>query len=105
MSEDQLTPVPASFLALHFAPGQRVRDADGNLRARYELCEDLACYLVNSAQGLHHDDGLTEDDVLGRCLLGLRQPAAELREGEADWVVTRLAELLSWPPLPASPLD
>lgn len=96
MSEDQLTPLPTSFLALHFRPGQRLRDSDGSLRARYELCEDLASYLVSSAQALHHDDGLTEDDVLGRCLQGLRQPAAELQAGEAVWVVSRLAELLNW---------
>lgn len=66
------------------------------VRARYELCEDLAGHLVGSAQALHHDDGLAEEDVLLRCLQALQQPASGLQPGEGAWVVQRLAELLRW---------
>lgn len=97
MHDDQLTPMPESFLALGGGRPLRGQAAQAELRARYELCEDLANTLVPSAQALLHDDGLTEEDVLWRCHLGLAQPAAGLQPGEAGWVVRRLAELLNWP--------
>jgi len=97
MSDDQLTPLPASFLALYAGPRGRLSEPAGQVRARYELCEDLASHLSASAQALHHDDGLGEDDVLLRCHAGLNNPASGLSPGEADWVVRRLAELLRWP--------
>jgi hypothetical protein len=96
MSDDQLTPLPASFLALHTGARGRLLTAAATVRARYELCEDLAGHLVSSAQGLHHDDGLAEDDVLARIHAGLANPESGMDEGEASWVVQRLAELLRW---------
>ena len=102
MHDDQLTPLPESFLALGGGRPLRGQAAQAELRARYELCEDLANTLVPSAQALLHDDGLTEEDVLWRCHMGLAQPASGLQAGEAGWVVRRLAELLNWP---CPPLD
>nr|MBA3480134.1 hypothetical protein [Lautropia sp.] len=67
------------------------------LRARYDLCEDLAGQLVEFAQGVHHDLGVSEDEVLARCRLGLLQAPAQLEPAEAVWVERRLAELLGWP--------
>ncbi len=97
MSDDQLTPLPESFLALA-GSGRRLSRAElAEWRGRYELCEDLANHLVPSAQALLHDDGLAEEDVLWRCHQGLAQPASGLQPGEAGWVVQRLAELLHWP--------
>jgi hypothetical protein len=101
-SDDQLTPVPDSFLALYRGARGRLLEPAATVRERYELCEDLANQVMPAAQALHHDDGLAEDDVLGRIQAGLAHPDAGLREGEATWVVTRLAELLRWaPPEPA----
>ena len=97
MSDDQLTPLPASFLALYQGARGRLMDSAAHVRERYELCEDLANQLVAMAQALHHDERLAEDEVLGRMHTGLAQPEAGLREDEARWVVTRLAELLRWP--------
>jgi hypothetical protein len=100
VSEDQLTPLPDSFVALYGgASSHRARRLTlpmDEVRARYELCEDLAGHLVSSAQALHHDDGLAEEDVLLRCLQALQQPASGLQPGEGAWVVQRLAELLRW---------
>ena len=98
MSDDQLTPLPDSFLKLYQGARGRLLESASAVRARYELCEDLANQVVQAAQALHHDDGLAEDDVLGRILSGLSHPDAGLRDGEATWVVTRLAELLRWTP-------
>ena len=61
------------------------------------LCEDLALALVERAQAIRFDLGVTEADVLQRIAQGLQPPAAGLDEAEAAWVVTRLAELLDWP--------
>ena len=97
MSEEQLTALPASFVAVYAGRGGRLSQGAAQLRARYELCEDLANHLSPSAQALHHDDGLGKDDVLQRCHAGLNNSASGLNPGEADWVVRRLAELLRWP--------
>lgn len=96
MSDDQLTPLPASFLALYAGARGRLLEPAATVRARYELCEDLASHLTASAQALHHDDGLAEDDVLRRIHTGLANPASGLSDGEAGWLVHRLAELLRW---------
>ena len=96
MSEDQLTPLPESFLKLYQGLRGRLLEPATVVRARYEFCEDLANQVMPMAQALHHDDGLAEDDVLTRMATGLSSPDSGLREGEAVWVVTRLAELLRW---------
>lgn len=97
MSDEYQIPIPASFQALH-------RDARGRLtvplaehRARYELCEDMAQMLVDTAQAVHHDQGVAQQQVLDRMAAGLRSPGAGFTDDEAGWVRTWLAELLGWP--------
>ena len=73
--------------------------------ARYELCEDLACHLVEQAQTLYHVQAPSEAEILLRIHAGLSSPGAGTSPAEASWVVQRLAELLQWrcpelPPLP-----
>lgn len=92
----QLPFIPESFADLYRGQRGRLMVLVEELRERYELCEDLAQQLVATAQALHHDDGLAEDDVLGRMQQALGSPGSSLREDEAGWVVTRLAELLRW---------
>lgn len=70
------------------------------MRDRYEACEDLANHLVDHARTLLFQLGVTEDDVLERCLRGLDTPESGVSGPEARWVVHRLAELLGWPFLP-----
>ena len=67
------------------------------LTARYEMCEDLAHLLVETASTQQFDLGITEDDALERCWRGLLVEPAVITPDEAFWVVCRLAELLSWP--------
>lgn len=94
--DQQLTPLPDSFLALWTGARGRLLAPAEQVRARYELCEDLASHLQASAQALHHDDGLAELDVLSRIQAGLSTPDAGLSADEALWVARRLAELLRW---------
>jgi hypothetical protein len=102
MSDEQLTPIPPSFLVLYTGARGRLLEPADQVRARYELCEDLAQQVLPAAQALQHDDGLAEDDVLERMQMALSNPASGLRDGEPQWVVTRLAELARWT-LPAPP--
>jgi hypothetical protein len=97
MSDDQLTPIPESFLKLYQGARGRLLAPAAAVRERYELCEDLTNQVAPMAQALHHEERLAEDEVLARMATGLAHPDAGLREGEAAWVVTRLAELLRWP--------
>ena len=104
MSDDNQTFVPASFVALYQAPGtQKLQLPQAELAERYELCEDLAQMLTDTASAMLHSLHITEADVLQRCLAGLQGEGAVVRPDEAGWVVRRLAELMGWPALPAPP--
>jgi hypothetical protein len=97
MSDDNQILIPDSFLDLHRDRQRtRLRTPVAEVRARYELCEDLAQQLVAQAQHIHFDLGIAEDEVLMRIENGLRAPDAGLSEDEAVWVARRLAELLHW---------
>jgi hypothetical protein len=56
-----------------------------------------------TAQNMQFNLGVTEDDVLIRCLQGLQAEASVVSATEAQWVVHRLAELLNWPLLDNAP--
>ena len=94
--------LPASFIALFIEPGRHKPSATReHMAQRYEFCEDLASMLTEQAQTKLWELGVTEHDVLERMLLGLRAGEPVVDAVEALWVVTRLAELLGWPALPA----
>ena len=97
MSDEYQIPIPPSFHAVHADARGRLQRPLAEHRARYELCEDLAQALVDRAQTLKFDLGVTEADVLQRIGQGLQPPASGLDEAEAGWVLRRLAELLDWP--------
>lgn len=103
MSDDNQTVLPASFIALFVEPGRHKPSATrAHMSVRHEFCEDLASMLTDQAQTKLWELGVTEQDVLQRMLLGLQASPAVVDEREALWVVTRLAELLNWPALPAA---
>ncbi len=97
MSDDYQIDIPPSFFALYTdARQQRLRASIGTVRARYEVCEDLATHLIEHARILAHVEVPSEDEVLQRIHDGLRSPEAGVSADEARWVVLRLAELLGW---------
>ena len=103
MYEENQSFVPESFMALYLDKGRYKPSLPrAELTARYELCEDLAHLLVETASTQQFDLGITEDDALERCWRGLLVAPSVATPNEAFWVVCRLAELLSWP-LPQSP--
>lgn len=97
-SDESQIHVPPSFVALYSdARRQRLSVSVDTVRARHELCEDLAQLLVEPAQAQSHGGIVSDAEVLARCHAGLLQPDAPLSEAEAGWVIGRLAELLDWP--------
>jgi hypothetical protein len=64
--------------------------------ARYELCEDLATLLTQTALDLQFSLDLQQSEVLHRCHQGLLGEAAVVSGPESQWVVRRLAELINW---------
>lgn len=102
MSDDNQIAVPPSFIALFIEPGRYTKPSAPRavIAERYEFCEDLATALVDAAQAQLWDLKIGEEEVLRRIHQGLLAgPAAALDAAQAQWVVTRLAELLRWPPL------
>jgi hypothetical protein len=98
LSDDNQVEIPQSFVALFMEPGRSKPAATRLFIAeRYELCEDMASLLTQTAQEMLHGLGVTEHDVLRRCFQGLTAEGAVVSMPEAQWVVRRLAELSQWP--------
>lgn len=103
MSEDNQILVPPSFAAVYSDARQRLTERSDVVRTRYELCEDLACHLLEQAQTLYHVQAPSEADILLRIHAGLCTAESGVTPPEARWITLRLAELLQWrcPELPA----
>ena len=76
MHDDNQILIPPSFIALHSDARQRLLLPVDELRARYELCEDLAQHLVEQAQQLYHGGARSEEGVLLGMHAGLVSPDA-----------------------------
>ena len=98
MPDENQIEIAPSFIALFVDRGRLLPGATQEfVIGRYDLCEDMACTLVEHAQTMQFDQGLSEADVLGRCHQGLLAESSVVTAKEAAWVICRLAELLSWP--------
>jgi len=99
VSDSQIV-VPSSFIQL-FVPAGKTRPIEPRevIAQRYDLCEDMAQMLTETAREQHFAVGVDETDVLERIRSGLLADATPVSADEARWVVRRLAELLDWTPL------
>ena len=98
MSDDYHLEIPPSFLALYLAPGgSKLLAPKAQVLADYELCEDMAQLLAPTAADMQFKLGVTEHDVMTRCLAGLLEEGAVVPAAQAHWVVRRMAEILHWP--------
>ena len=97
MDDPNQIEVPPSFQALYATPsGRRLTAPMATVRTRYELCEDMAQMLAEQAATALFKTGSSEREVLHRFRLALSGEGGALQPPEADWVVTRLAEILGW---------
>jgi hypothetical protein len=97
MPDDYQIEIPPSFQAIYTDARHRLTVPLATYRARYELCEDLANHLTEYCSSIHIEIGVDEQEVLERCFKGLDTPDGPVSTEEANWVITRLAELLGWP--------
>ena len=95
--DDNQIHVPPSFMAVYSDTRNRLTEKPAVVRTRYELCEDLAGHLVEHAQTLYHVQAPSESEILTRIHAGLCTAESGVSVPEATWIVTRLAELLTWP--------
>lgn len=101
MPDESQIEIPQSFIALFVASGRLKPGASlAVVASRYELCEDMACILVEHAQTMQFNLGITESEVLLRCHQGLLDDISLFPAKESGWVIVRLAELLDWAPPP-----
>lgn len=97
MHDDNQIHIPESFLALFTTPGRsKPTEPREVVQERYELCEDMANLLTETAANMQFSLGITEADVLQRVLQGLQVEGSAFTAAEAQWVQSRLAELLNW---------
>lgn len=87
---------PASFADLFRSRAGVLKTPIAEVVARYELCEDLACHLVEQAQTLYHSGNSSEEGVLLGFHSALAAEGSVVTAVEASWVIQRLAELLEW---------
>jgi len=97
MYEEYQIEIPQSFMALYIDPGRFKPNAPRDVvAARYDLCEDLATMLTETAKNMFFSLDIKEKEVLERCYLGLTSEGAVVTELEAGWVISRLDELMDW---------
>lgn len=95
MSEDNQIVIPESFLALYLSPGRSKPNAPQvEILGRYELCEDMAQMLLDTANTKKWELGVETQDIVTRIQQGLQGGEAGLSEAEAEWIAQRLAELM-----------
>lgn len=96
MSDDSQIQIPRSFIDLFVPPG-RIKPTETRdvIAERYELCEDLAQGLVDTAETQRWSLGITTGDVLQRIAQGLASMDLPMSEAERGWVLARLGELIS----------
>ncbi len=96
MSDDdnQIT-LPPSFVNLFVPPGRvKPTESRAHITQRYELCEDLAQLLLETAQSQRWSLGISTAEALHRIQRGLPDTGLGLSGPESAWVMTRLEELL-----------
>lgn len=98
MNPENQIEIPQSFVELYLRPGRSKPSESWQIvMERYNLCEDMANLLTNTAGQMLFELKVTESDVLDRCHRGLALTPGVFSTSECRWVTTRLAELMNWP--------
>jgi protein gp37 len=98
MTDEYQVEIPQSFMALFVDSGRQKPNANRAVVSdRYELCEDMASMLTETAKNMLFSLSITDRDVLERVYRGLVGEGAVVTQPQAVWVVHRLAELLARP--------
>jgi hypothetical protein len=96
--DDNQILIPHSFIALFLSPGaQRPNQPRAWIAQRYELCEDLAQMLSDSAQEALVESGGGRPEMIARVRQALQADVSVVNAQEAAWVMQRWSELMGWP--------
>jgi hypothetical protein len=99
MHETQQIFIPSSFTELFkdpLRPHAKLSEPFSHISTRYDLCEDLAQMVCQTALNMLGSLNITEHDVIERILKGLSTRESMVNAAEARWVVERMSELLGW---------
>ena len=97
MDDSSQIHIPASFVAVFTPPGKtRPVATHAHMAQRYELCEDMAQMLCETASEQQFKTGAAPQALLEGMERSLLGEGAVLEEAEAHWVVLRIAEFLHW---------
>jgi hypothetical protein len=99
MHDSQQIFIPQSFTELFkdpLRPHAKLSEPFSHISARYDLCEDMAQMVCQTALNMMGSLNITEQDVIERILQGLSLDESVVTSPEARWVVQRMAELLNW---------
>ena len=97
MDDSSQIPIPASFMAVFTPPGKlRPVATHAHIAQRYELCEDMAQMLCETAAEQQFKTGAAPQELLAWMERSLLGDGAVVEAAEAHWVVLRIGELLRW---------
>ena len=91
--------IPNSFTDLFKDPSRPYAKASEPFEVileRYDLCEDMAQMLYQPSLNMMGSMNITESDVVERTFKGLLVNPEIVNAQEAQWIVQRLCELLTW---------
>ena len=96
MIDQSQTPGLRAFVEMYTADLRAAREIGPVIGERYELCEHLAQALARQLTDMEQTTGIPSQSVRDRVLAGLMRQGAIVTEPEAQWVMARLSDLLSW---------
>jgi hypothetical protein len=95
MYDHNQTLVPESFLALYVRNGRPVLERKA-LEARYENAESLALQIAAVMVSIPADDAAAQREAFRSVKASLLIDSLQGFEPEANWVITRAAEICEW---------
>ena len=90
-----------AFVEMYAADPRAARELGPVIGERYDLCEHLAQALARQLTDMEQATGVPSHAVRDRVQAGLLRHDAIVTEPEAQWVMARLSDLLSWFEAPA----
>jgi len=98
MYDHNQTLLPESFLALYARHGRPLLERK-EMEARYESAELLAEQIAAVVASVPADDAASQGEAMRAVKASLVADLLREREPEANWVVTRAAEICGWAPI------
>jgi hypothetical protein len=96
MIHQSQTPGLRAFVEMYASDLRTAREIGPVIGERYDLCEQLAQALARQLTDMEATTGVPSHSVRERVQAGLMRQESIVTEPEAQWVMARLSDLLSW---------